>query len=284
MTRFAVVWSLVCLLLVPSAALAQSEESAATESEESKVSAKFVGELGFLDPLFHKVQFGSNGTYFDYVDEGGQDVLFSFARLSAELGFGDHHKAIFLYQPLRIESEVLLERDIVVDNQAFAAGTPMKLTYGFPFYRASYLYDFWEESDRELAIGASLQLRNATINFASADGELLRTNRDVGPVPIIKVRYRQPFAEKWWFGFEADGFYAPIKYLNGGDSDVTGAILDSSVRVGYDLSDEIGGFANFRYLAGGGEGTSNDDEGPGDGFTKNWLHFATVSLGFSYSL
>jgi hypothetical protein len=272
----------LAVLIASSSAWAQEDED--PPDEESPIRAKFVGELGFLDPLFHKVQFGSDGTYFDYIEEGGQDVLFQFARLSAEVAFGDNHRAIFLYQPLKLESEVLLQRDIVVDEQQFAAGTPMKLTYGFPFYRASYLYDFWEESDRELAIGASLQLRNATINFASSDGDLLRTNRDVGPVPILKFRYRQPLGNSWWFGFEADGFYAPIKYLNASDSDVTGAILDASLRAGYQFNEDIGGFANFRYLAGGGEGTSDDDEGPGDGFTKNWLHFATVSLGFSYSL
>ena len=276
------VGALACLILLAGASPAWAQADG--DPDDKPIRAKFVGELGFLDPLFHKVQFGSNGTYFDYVDEGGQDVLFSFARLSAEISFGDHHRAIFLYQPLKLETDVLLERDIVIDDQQFAAGTPVELTYGFPFYRASYLYDFWEESDRELAIGASLQLRNATINFASADGDLLRTNRDVGPVPIIKFRLRQPLGGDWWMGFEADGFYAPIKYLNGGDSDVTGAILDASLRAGYEFSDHIGGFANFRYLAGGGEGTSDDDEGPGDGFTKNWLHFATVSLGFSYSL
>ena len=34
-------------------------------------------------------------------------------------------------------------------------------------------------------------------------------------------------------GFEADGAYAPIKYLNGDTSDVIGALLDASVRTGY---------------------------------------------------
>lgn len=276
-------WMLAALALLTAPATGWADESG-DEGGGEGVRATFVTELGFLDPIWHKIQFDKDGTYFDYVEDGGQDVLFSFARLSAEVDFGGRHRAIFVYQPLRLDTEVLLSEDLEVDNQVFPAGTPLRLAYGFPFYRASYLYDFWEEDGRELAIGASLQLRNATINFASSDGDLFRANRDVGPVPIIKVRYRQPFAQGWWAGFEADGFYAPIRYINGGDSDVEGAILDASVRLGYEFSEEIGGFVNMRYFGGGGEGTSSDNSGQGDGFTKNWLHFATVSLGFSYSI
>lgn len=282
------------MVLLPASVIAQ--ETAAPEAEELEtapekkggleVDGKIVGELGFLDPMYHRIQFSKAGTDFDYVDEGGQDVLFNFQRLSAELAFNDNHKLIFLYQPINIETQVRLQRDVQVNGEVFEDGTPMDLTYSFPFYRISYLYDFWEEEDREIALGASLQLRNATIVFASRNGEQLRAERDVGPVPIIKFRTHVPLGNKLWFGFEADGFYAPIRYLNGGDSDVVGAIADLSLRLGRPISKHIDAFLNFRYLGGGGEGTSDDtDGGPGDdGFVKNWLHFATVSLGFSYSL
>ena len=83
---------------------------------------------------------------------------------------------------------------------------------------------------------------------------------------------------------EMDGFYAPIKYFNGGKSDVEGAILDASLRAGLELSEDVTGFFNVRYLGGGAQGTSKDDDGPGDGYTRNWLHFMTASVGFSYHL
>ena len=73
--------------------------------------------------------------------------------------------------------------------------------------------------------------------------------------------------------------HAPIKCLNGGSSDVEGALLDLSVRAGYRVSAAIDVFLNVRYLGGGAEGTSDDDSGPGDGYTSNWLHFLTVSVG-----
>lgn len=270
------------LLVIAAPAAAQTEPDAAPEEEEPQSRVSITGELGFLDPLSHRVQFGEDGTEFDYVDEGGQDNLFPFVRLSAEFSFSDAHKIIFLYQPIDLRTQVVLRRDVTVDGQTFPEGTPMELRYGFPFYRASYLYDFFEGPDRELAVGASLQLRNATIDFKAANGELFRGNRDVGPVPIIKFRTRLPLAGAFWWGLEADGFYAPVKYLNGGDSDVVGAILDASLRVGRPVTDHIDAFVNLRYLGGGAEGTSEDDDDFGDGYDENWLHFATVSLGFTF--
>jgi hypothetical protein len=266
-------------LLVPTLAEAQS---APDESSTPASRVLITGELGFLDPLAHTVQFSSDGTEFDYVEDGGQDNLYQFARLSAEFDFRDTHKFIFLYQPLEIQTDVVLRDELRVDDLTFPEGTPVQLRYGFPFYRLGYLYDFFEGADRELAIGAALQLRNATIDFKSADGELFRSNRDVGPVPLLKLRTRLPLAGAFWWGFEATGFYAPVKYLNGGDSDVEGAILDTSLRVGRPVTDHIDAFFNLRYLAGGGEGTSKDDNDLGDGYVSNWLHFATVSLGFTF--
>lgn len=239
------------------------------------------GELGFLGVLDHKVQFSKAGTYFDYDDNGGQNVLFPFARLSVESAIRERHHLIFLYQPLVIETEEAVDEALLVNETLFEPGTPVRFTYSFPFYRISYLYDFLGESENNFALGLSLQIRNATIAFASLDGEQLSVERDIGPVPALKVRARYAPAERFWLGVEADGIWAPVKYINGSDTDVEGAILDASVRAGYSVSEELDGFLNIRYLGGGAEGTG-DDDGPGDGYVKNWLHFLTVSLGFRY--
>ena len=53
-------------------------------------------ELGFLDVLSHTIQFGSTGSLFNYVDEGGQDVLFPFSRITAEINLSKKHNLIFL--------------------------------------------------------------------------------------------------------------------------------------------------------------------------------------------
>ncbi|MBC8229963.1 hypothetical protein H8E77_10500 [bacterium] len=237
-------------------------------------------EIGFLDILSHKIQFDTNGTKFDYVDEGGQDVLFPFSRLTAELNLFNKHNVIFLIQPFDLQTEALLKRHIVVDALKFPAGTPIELRYGFTFYRISYLYDFIQAKKDELALGLSLQLRNATISFASTDGSLFRINENVGPVPILKFRGKYAFNSGVWIGSEIDGFYASGKYITGSDNDFEGAILDASARIGFELTDYLDTFLNIRYIGGGAKGTEEDDPGPGDGFTDNWLQTMSISLGF----
>jgi hypothetical protein len=242
-----------------------------------------VAELGFLAVLSHKIQFGKDGTYFDYVREGGQDTLFPVARLSAEVEINRRHTLVFLYQPLDLQTRVPLPRAVRVDGLDFPANTPVELRYGFPFYRLSYLYDLLPDDRHELSIGLGLQIRNATIDFASSDGKLLRTNRNVGPVPLLKARGRYGFSNGAFVGFEVDGFYAPISGLNGSDQEVVGAIADMSLRAGLRLPFASEAFLNVRYVGGGGVGQGKPEPPFSDGYNKNWLHLMTVSLGGAIS-
>jgi hypothetical protein len=271
--------TLLALLAAPTPATAAAEEVA-----EPFLQARLISEFGFLIVADHEVQFGKSGSRFDYVDEGGQDNLFFFMRHSAEVELDSAHAIVFLYQPLNLETRVEMERDVVIDGRTFPAGTPTDLRYGFDFYRLSYLYDLLDERpDDEVSLGLSLQLRNATIDFTSADGELRRTNRDIGPVPLIKLRGRAAIGERGWLGAEVDGIWAPIKYINGSSSDVEGALVDLSLRGGYEIARSLDLFVNVRYLFGGAEGTSSEDEGPGDGYVSNWLHFVTISVGLEWT-
>lgn len=242
------------------------------------------GELGMLAPLTHTIQFDKDGTTFDYIENGGQDNAFPFARLQAEVKVQNRHSVIFLYQPLNIESKVYLQEDIIVDEAIFPADSTLDLRYGFDFYRVSYLYNRYynKVNGDELSFGGSLQLRNATIDFTSGDGSLRRSNRDLGPVPLFKLRWRHSMKEGHWLGAEVDGMYAPVKYINGSDSDVVGAIIDLSIRYGIALDQRKDLFFNLRWIGGGAEGTSSKDDGPGDGFTANWLNFISFSIGITW--
>jgi hypothetical protein len=270
-------------LIVASALILILASLPARAQGTSEKSVKAHLELGYLAVASHRIQFSQDGTYFSYNKAGGQDNLFAISRFSLDLSLSDHQSLTFLYQPLSLVTRSLLASDLKVDGLVFPAGTPMQFTYNFPFYRASWLYDFNVDPDNELAIGFSLQIRNATIEFESLDGTLFRSNHNIGPVPILKFRWRHVFSSGFWLGSEADGFYAPISYINGSDNEVIGAILDASLRAGLILPKNIDVFLNLRYLGGGAVGTSEPD-GPGDGYVKNWLHFFTVTVGFSLGL
>lgn len=275
--RYLLFLSLVFPLLISAQ---QSDDYSSTSSRDFGFRA--VAEIGFLGVLDHKVQFSKSGTYFDYKRDGGQNVLFPVSRFSFEFDFKKRNTLIFLYQPLRLESQVLLEEDLIVDDLTFPASTSVDLLYNFPFYRLSYLRHLKMKSDKyALAIGATLQIRNATISFESSDGSRFRTNRDVGLVPALKIRGKAMLQDNFYLALEADGIYAPISYLNGSDNEVEGAILDASVRAAFQIEKPVWAFLNLRYLGGGAVGTS-DVDGPGDGYVRNWLDFSTVSLGFVY--
>jgi hypothetical protein len=273
---------LVCLTAFLSA-MAAGDAGATTEGQAG-IRFRSVAEIGFVGVLSHKIQFSKNGTYFDYVKNGGQDVLSPVSRFSIEMDAGYRNTFILLYQPLRLETQDLLKNDLTVDNYTFLASTGIKLLYNFPFYRASYLRELLPaQSGRSLAVGATIQIRNATITFESFDGSGFRANRDIGIVPALKARGSIPLTDRFYLGMEADGIYAPVSYLNGSTNEVKGAILDASIRAGAKIK-QGAVFLNVRYLGGGATGTSANDVWPGDGYVKNWLHFLFVSMGFVYQL
>lgn len=239
-------------------------------------------ELGSLWVGHHTIKLDRDGSDIDYVDDLGQENLVPFARASADVYLGEHHVITLLYQPLEIVSTRTLARDLTIDDQVFPEGAAVRSTYSFPFARISYMYDFTAGRD-ELAVGLSLQLRNATIEFEQLDGPAFRSRRDVGPVPVIKLRWRQGFADGAFVGVEVDGFYAPIKYLNGGETDVEGAIVDASLRAGLELPRDVEAFLNLRWLGGGASGGGEDDDNPGDNYNENWLSFFSLSLGLTYA-
>lgn len=239
-------------------------------------------ERGYVGVLAHTIQFGRDGTRFDYVREGNQNILFPFERLSAELHLRQRHGLIFLVQPLDVRTAATLRNPLIVDTDTFPAGTPMDLRYGFDFYRLSYQYDFWPEPDRELAAGVSLQLRDASIAFGSRDGKRLRVYQDVGPVPILRLRTRLPISRVMWAGAEVDGFYAQGRVVTGStnvESTFRGAILDAALRYGLTFRDAFDGFLNVRYLGGGASGQQQNPENPGDGYTDNWLGTVSLTVG-----
>jgi hypothetical protein len=278
-------WSIgfAAWILIAGAFLSAPIPLSGQDSDRPLLKAHF--ELGYLAVLSHRVQFGKDGTYFSYVRSGGQDNLFAVSRMSLDLSLSARNTLVFLYQPLDLETKALLEGPLRVDGLDFPAGTPMRFVYKFPFYRVSYLHNFSKNPATEFALGLSFQIRNATIEFESLDGRLFRSNRNIGPVPILKLRWRHDTPSGWWWGAEADGFYAPISYINGSENEVIGAILDASLRAGIKLKGGAEAFLNVRYLGGGAVGTDKTPEWPStDGYVRNWLHFLTVTVGFSLAL
>ncbi len=236
-------------------------------------------ESGFVTVISHEIQFGLDGTKFDYKKEGNQDVLFPFNRYEAQLRLFDNHGFFFLYQPLEVATKAKASRDISVYDVDFPQETALDLIYSFSFYRVSYVWYFLKDKANELGIGLSMQVRNATIVFEAADGSEIEVNQNVGPVPILKINGKYAFDNGFWTALDADGFYASSSFFNGSEFPFEGYIWDVSARAGLELKNGINPFINVRFLGGGGKGTSKSKDARGDGYTDNRLSTMSVTLG-----
>ena len=242
-------------------------------------------ETGAVKVFKNTIQIGTNGTNFDFVTQGGEEILFPIQRFTGNLSLGRRHNIVLLYQPLEVVTKVDIKSAITIDTQPFPAGDSLQIKYGFPFWRLSYVYDFVSTERLTLGAGLSLQLRNASIIFESLVSGDITTSQNLGPVPILKTWGSYRFDSGFFAGFEVDGFYASSAFFNGADFQFEGSILDASVRVGLELRDEADAFLNVRYLGGSAAGTSEYvdrywTESVSD-YTTNYLSTLSLSLGLT---
>lgn len=245
-------------------------------------------ETGLIGILEHTYQSGrvSEGAYaFDFVNEGGQDVLYKFDRFVAGLTINDRHNIRLLYQPLEITTNVTFRDDVMIDSVVFVEGTPMEIKYGFPFYRFTYSYAFVNNPKLQLAAGLALQARNASIVFKEVNGGQMTVSQNVGPVPAINLFGRYNFDSGLYLSLDATGLYASSAIINGATFSFEGSILDASLRAGYPLRDGLDIFANLRFLGGTAKGESEYVERtwsePTQAYTENVLSTMSFTLGFS---
>lgn len=155
------------------------------------------------------------------------------------------------------------------------------MSYYFPFYRASYLYHLINNKNLRYSLGLGLQIRNARIIYTTADGARRFETRNVGPVPLLHTALRYTLDNKIYFNLDAQGFWAPVKYINGSDTDVEGWIYEITLESGGKINKLLGFFGNMRLLGGGNEGTSKNTRPTGGKYSKNVLNNLSFNLGTS---
>ncbi len=256
--------------------------------DDSPVDFFLETESGAIALLAHTYQVGENGTEFDFRKQGGQEILFPFQRFAAGVELFDRHRVTFTYQPLQIVTNVTFREEVKVDNAVFPAGTPMELSYGFPFYRLSYTYDlFADDPEFMLGVGAVVQLRNASIKFEALQDvpgtNDLAISQNLGPVPALAVYSRWETPSGLNLSADIAGIFASSRFINGANFEFEGSILDASLRAGYVLNNGSEVFANLRFFGGTAEGVSQYPDifwtKSVEDFTSNKIASVTVSLG-----
>lgn len=254
-------------------------------------------EYGYLGVLSHVYRAGegetpgNGGTLFNFVTMGGQDILFPYQRYSVDVLLGARNRVTLLYQPLTLNTRTVVGRndpapsDIYIDDATFTVGTPLDITYGFDFWRVSWLYDFARSPNTILGAGISLQLRNASISFTSVDGTERTVSQNIGPVPILKARAAHWFSPHVGLDFEADGFYASSAIFNGSGRPFEGWIWDAALSAKTRFAPNASAFLTVRSIGGGANGenayTYVSATTSANAKTYNALATFAVSLGVS---
>ncbi len=256
-------------------------------NDESNIKFFLEPELGAGKVISHTIRLGEEGSAseFDFVNEGGQELLFKFERYNLGAVLFKQHRISFLYQPLKIETNSKFKEDRVIDGVNFSANTPMEITYSFPFYRLTYGYDFFSQDNLDLAVGGAVQLRNASIVFKEVGGTQMAVSQNFGVVPALHIYFRYQFDNGIYLLSDVTGIYASSAFLNGSSFSFEGTLLDASLRTGYALKNDVDIFINARFLGGSAAGTSKSPRthwtDSRKTTTSNALATTTVSLGLT---
>lgn len=247
-------------------------------------------EIGFVDIPRHTIQFGEGTDEFDYVGQGGQEILFPYGRFRVDIGLGGQrrHQVGLLYQPLTFETVTQFEKTVTVDTETFEEGQVVDLVYSFDFWRGSYAYRFVDRGPWEAEAGLSFQIRNASIRFEAKEGDELVVSQGTGPVPVLRARSRYTFPLGLWIEGEIDGFYASNAFINGAEYEFTGWIWDAALSSGAKVTEHWESYVTLRTIGGGATGTATDERevwtesraGGDERYTSNELATVAVSVGF----
>ncbi|MGD1821501.1 MAG: hypothetical protein ACPKM0_01920 [Pleomorphochaeta sp.] len=278
--------SILIVLLIISTPIFASSDDSLINKEDSDIQFFVEYETGAVSVLYHTIQIGDPGTLFNYVTQGGQDVLFPFERFNVGAVINDRHRVSFLYQPLEVNTVVPFEADVTIDGKTYTDGTTMELKYGFPFWRVSYSYDLLEEEELVFGVGAAIQIRNASIVFKTVDdSEVATVSQNVGIVPALHIYSRWETPLNIDLSADITGSYASSAFFNGADFEFEGSLLDASLRAGYLLKHNIEIFGNLRFLGGTAKGTSSFDgsswsvASTGGRYTENNLATLSATVG-----
>lgn len=214
-------------------------------------------------------RYGAAGTPYGASTVALDRNLFEAKRIVAEARLGGRHTVLFTYAPFDVTTRVTLDAPLTFRDTLFPAGSVVDHRYLFDGWRAGYLYDLARSGPWSFAGGLTLGVRNALVGFTQVDGNRFAAERDIGPVPALKLRgaYKP-----------AAGPYALLDVDGGGTaglSTVTGGILDAALTLGLPLWPGLDGTLRLRWLSGGAEVPSRA--------ITNWAQFIGATAGFRFS-
>lgn len=214
-------------------------------------------------------RYGVGGTLYSAAEVGQQRNLAVALRLAVEARRG-RHTLIATWAPLDLTTRTTLGRDLTFRGTVFANGSVLDHRYLFEGYRLSYLFGLVQGSRFSFSVGASVQVRNASVEFRTVDATpaIFSVERDIGVVGAIKLRAR----------FDAGLVYAQadVDFFNTFGLGLPAGIHDVALTLGVPLFPGLDVLLRLRLVGGGADVPKRD--------IFNWGNFGFALVGLRADL
>ncbi|MDX2014905.1 MAG: hypothetical protein SFW67_32210 [Myxococcaceae bacterium] len=226
-------------------------------------------EIGAAYLFQNDGRYGANGSSYGAAEVGQQRNLAVAFRLALETRIG-RHTVIATYAPLDLTTRTTFTRDFTFQTTTFANGTVVDHRYLFDGYRLTYLFSLLQTSRFTLGLGASVQVRNASVEFRTVDASPAQfaVERDIGVVGAVRVRAR----------FDAGVLYAlaDVDFFNTFGLGLPAGIHDVALTLGIPVLPGVDFLLRLRLVGGGANVPSRD--------IYNWGNFGFAVVGLRVDL
>ena len=246
-------------------------------ANEKSFRPKLTLEYGRFKIIKNLIQFGEEGSKFDFIKEGGQENLYPHMRFYIETPLNSQKLFLkILYQSFFIETFSRLRRNISLDDKVIEEEKAIDCQYNFPFTRLSLLYT-WLHNHQTVRFGPSLQIRNASIIITTADGNTRVGRLGTGLVGLFSLVHEYKF-ESLRLKTELDGL-GQIK-----EKDRGGYLYEFSFSILKKQHKDYDLLSGLRYFTGGYAGQNSSTSALQGNYTKNYVESLSFFLGLSYKV
>lgn len=217
-------------------------------------------ESGALFTGINDIRNGNNGTLFSLKNDFSTPVS-PFLRLRAGVFLNEKNHFSFLYAPLKILVNGIIEKNILFDGKDFKANIPIEAVYKFNSYRFTYNRRIIFKDNFKFGLGLSAKIRDAGVSLKNR--EHLRENFSIGFVPLVNLLANWDISQKMGVDFFGEGIIAS-----------KGRAIDLSLSGRYSFTKNLQGNIGYRLLEGGADGTYR--------YNFVQLHFIFASLNYSF--
>jgi len=197
-------------------------------------------ETGLVKSGYNDVRIpGNGGTDFSISkDFSVKDSI--FYRLELVTKLNEKYGLRFLYAPLTLNADGVLNKNIHFNDKTFYSGSKIDALYQFNSYRITYFYSFLKSEKFKMDIGVTGKIRDARIRIK--DGFQISEKSNIGFVPLIYIQTLTNISDKWAFICGGDMLAAP----QGRAEDILTGFL-------YKVSPKVKLKAGYRFLEGGAD-------------------------------